>query len=130
MQIQLPEEIRSFYFEFNWENQKVWRLSADAEESPIAEHLWHLDYPFWSSRPPLPLFDLRPNHVLADSTLHPGHFKRIESADLRYPIDTLFHRKKWIILDGMHRLARYALEGHGKIWVRKHQPSIIPSIRR
>ncbi|MEK7096015.1 MAG: hypothetical protein AAB896_01865 [Patescibacteria group bacterium] len=49
-------------------------------------------------------------------------------ADTLHPIDIMFWRKRWLILDGLHRLMRQAIESKNVVQVRKIPESAIPLI--
>jgi hypothetical protein len=72
----------------------------------IRELEWHLDYPFLSSNPPAPLFDLRPRAVLDDPHEFAKHWDRVLAADLEFPIDVSTFGNRIVILDGFHRLLK------------------------
>ncbi len=57
------------------------------------------------------------------------HAKKVNEADLQYPIDLYFNQNKWILLDGVHRLAKAVKLGHKKIKVRKVSPVMIKKIK-
>ena len=123
-------DVAPFYFDFDWSNRAVWALDLPVGELDRAALDWHLELPFWSTRPPEPLFDLRPRAVLRDPSVHDRHAERIRRADLRYPLDVMECRGRLAILDGMHRLARLASEGTDRILVREVPRALIPRILR
>ena len=123
-------DVAPYYFAFDWDNRAVWALDLEVEQIPRELLDWHLDLPFWSTAPPEPLFDLRPRDVLRDRDLHPLHTKRIDDADLRYPLHVMECRGRLAILDGMHRLARLAAEGSAFAAVRRVPRRAIPDILR
>ena len=49
-------------------------------------------------------------------------------SDLRHSIDIMENKGKWLILDGLHRLAKAKILGHTKVKVRKIPCSEIPNI--
>ena len=121
-------DVAPFYFEFDWDNRAVWALDLEVERIAREQLDWHLDLPFWSTRPPEPLFDLCPREVLHDPTVHEVHAQRIRDADLRFPIHVMERRGRLAILDGMHRLARLAREGTDSVDVRRVPRALIPRI--
>jgi len=123
-------DVAPFYFEFHWDNRAVWALDLEVERLDRTELDWHLDRPFWSTRPPQPLFDLRPRDVLRDGSVHEVHAERIRVADLRYPLDVMQCRGRLAILDGIHRLARLESEGADEVRVRRVPRALIPRILR
>ncbi|MBL4684844.1 MAG: hypothetical protein JKY37_09665 [Nannocystaceae bacterium] len=62
----------------------MWALDIEPE---TIDRKRHLDLAFWSSRPPEPLFDLVPRHVINDSTINVVHARRIEQAGMTFPLD-------------------------------------------
>jgi hypothetical protein len=128
--ITLPPELTSWYFDFDWDIRAVRKLRTPSAEVSVAEIEWQLNYPVWSTRPPLPLCDLRPIDVLRIPSTHEEHYARILTADCLIPIDLLFFRDKWIILDGFHRLAQQKLNGNPYIRARCHPTAVIPNICR
>ena len=76
---------------------------------------WHLNYPFWSTRPPGPVFDLKPRAVLASPEFHSRHWNRIVDADLSYPLNVGRFGGRLVILDGLHRLAKAVHGGVAEI---------------
>lgn len=100
-----PAEI-SEYFHSSWETREIWGIEAPRRALPIREIEWHLDWPFFSSSPPLPLFDLKPRDVLANPREHTKHWNRVLAADLAFPIDVTTFGDRLVILDGFHRLLK------------------------
>ena len=128
MKQDLPTIIHEIGFDFNWRNQKVWALDVPAEEIPISELSWLLEHPFiW----PIPAgYDkVTPHEVMRDPHKYPGEYERMQQADTKYPIDIMFWKNRWLILDGIHRLMKLSLEGAKTIQVRKIPQSAIPLIR-
>ena len=100
-----PAELNS-YFSLRWDKQQIWELDLPARKIRVNELLWLLELPFWSTRPPAPLFDLKPADVLRNPDVHPSHWQRSLAADLTYPIATAVVGNHIVILDGMHRLVQ------------------------
>jgi hypothetical protein len=83
----------------------------------ISELEWHFDLPFWNT--PQGYYDLTPNEVLNNPREHKEEFERINNADMRYPLDIMFWKNKWVLLDGLHRLAKAKVQKMDKVKVRK-----------
>lgn len=113
----LPKIIKEVGFDFRWSEEKVWALDIPVEEVDIKELEWHFDIPFWST--PEGYYDLKPNDVLSDPEKHKIEFERIMKADLNYPLDIMFWKNRWLLLDGLHRLVKAKQLGWEKIRVRK-----------
>lgn len=124
-----PEHLRDVWPDFDWDNRRVWALAVPVTEIEVASLTWLLDEPLWSSRPPEPLFDLRPRDVLAEPDAHPQHAGRVRAADLAWPLDLYPHRGRFVVLDGLHRLARLVLQGASRAQVRCLPPEAEAQIR-
>ncbi|MCA9325168.1 hypothetical protein KDA23_03845 [Candidatus Saccharibacteria bacterium] len=127
MKKDLPESIKEVGFDFNWSNPKVWALTLPTEDIPIADLVWHFEYPFiW----PLPdgYDEVTPNQVMDDPDTFKDEYQRTLDADISYPIDIMFWKNRWLILDGLHRLMKQYLNHAETVQVRKVPQSFIPQI--
>jgi len=127
-----PVEI-SEYFHSSWDNREHWRLEAPRMQVAISELAWLLDYPFLSSSPPLPLFDLLPRAVLSSPHEFSLHWNRVQAADLSFPINVTTFGGRLVILDGVHRLLKSIHDGSAmmecKFIARKHiRTAVAPSV--
>ena len=125
----LPPEMRGFYFDFDWETHLVWALDLPVEAVLTVELSWHLDLPIWSSVAGEARFDLRPRDVLEHPAAHPRHYRRLTHVDLGFPIDGMWNQDRFVILDGVHRLARLAQEGQTTARIRRVPRAAIEHIR-
>lgn len=125
----MPSEIADVYLDFDWDKRTVWALDLESETIDRSLLNWHLILPFWSSRPPEPLFDLQPQQVIAAPSTHRVHARRIEKADLRFPLDVMPHQGRLCIMDGIHRLAKAVLLDRQEISVRRIPRELLPTIR-
>ena len=124
---ELPDIIREVCFDFSWDEQKIWSLDVPVEEIPITELTWHFDIPFIWSKPD-GYYDVKPQEVIDHPENQPEEFHRTIQADTNYPIDIMFWKGRWLILDGLHRLMKQSIEGKEKVEVRKISKSAIPLI--
>lgn len=122
----LPKIIKDVGFDFHWKEEKVWALDIPVEEMDIRELQWHFEIPFWNT--PNGFYDLKPNEVLANPEKYKEEFKRTMKADLKYPLDIMFWKGKWLLLDGLHRLVKAKQSGMEKVKVRKIPQKFIPQI--
>ena len=109
-----PAEM-SEYFASAWSNRELWHLQLQADALPIQQLEWHLNYPFWSSEPPAPLFDLRPRTVLESPQEFPRRWERVLKADTQFPILVARFGELIVILDGHHRLVKSISEGASEV---------------
>ncbi|MGV8084625.1 MAG: hypothetical protein ACP5N9_00025 [Candidatus Bilamarchaeum sp.] len=124
---QVINEKRNSYKDFNWESvgldfgnweeEKLWALDLPKEEMDIEELLWHFDAPFWtddnSER-----WTVSPWDVIKQKEGTVIEQARMEKADLSYPIDIMKNHGRWIVLDGLHRLAKAYKQGQKMVTVR------------
>lgn len=126
--IPLPAIIRRVGFNFSWSEEKVWSLNVPVEEISISELEWHFDIPFWST--PGGYYNLKPNDVLKDRTKYWDEFERTMKADVSYPLDIIFWKNRWVLLDGLHRLLKLKVTGINMAKVRKIDKKFIPAISK
>ena len=124
----LPQVIKDVGFDFLWDEERVWALDVPVEEMSSSVLTWHLDFPFLFSCPD-GYYDLCPREVLEHSSEHPEEYARTMRSDTTHPIDIMFWRGRWLILDGLHRLMKQTVEGKDMVPVRKIPKSAIPEIR-
>lgn len=129
MSRELPAIIQEIGFDFSWDERKVWELDFPEEEISIEELTWHFDIPFIWSKPD-GYYDVKPSEVIEHPDLHPEEYERTMQADTSYPIDIMFWRERWLILDGLHRLMKQSIEGVKTVRVRKIPESAIPQIQK
>lgn len=125
---EMPTIIKEVGFDFKWDVRKVWALDVPTEEVPITELTWHFDIPFWSKSGGY--YDLYPKDVLEHQDENKEEYKRTMKADTSHPIDIMQWRGRWLILDGLHRLLKLAIEGNKTVKVRKIPVSAIPKITK
>ena len=123
---QLPQIIEDVGFDFQWDNNKVWGLNVPVEDISISDLEWHFEIPFWDK--PNGYYDLTPNEVLADPEKYKEEFERTLRAALSHPIDIMFWKNRWLILDGLHRLVKQKQQGAKEVKVRKISQDSIPRI--
>lgn len=129
MRRELPKIIEEVGFDFSWVEEKVWQLDYPDEEISIDELTWHFKVPFiWSK--PNGYYDVDPYEVLKNPKKHPEEYKRTMDADLSYPIDIMYWKGRWLILDGLHRLMKVSLLDDKIVKVRKIPESAIPLIKK
>ena len=123
---EIPQIIKDVGFDFNWSEEKVWALDIPTEKMPIEQLTWHFDVPFWWK--PEGFYDLTPNEVMKYPTKYQRESDRIKKADLTYPLDIMWWKERWLLLDGLHRLVKAYLNNMKEVDVRKIPVESIPSI--
>jgi hypothetical protein len=125
---EIPEIIKSVGFDFDWDERKVWTLNVPTEEMPIQNLIWHFDIPFWSK--PGGRYDLCPRDIIDNPVANGREYERTMSANTSHPIDIMFWRGRWVLLDGLHRLVKLHIAGDQTVQVRKIPESAIPEIEK
>lgn len=52
------------------------------------------------------------------------------NADMTYPLDIMFWKDRWVMLDGLHRLLKAKHLGMSKVTVRKIPKVAMPIIKK
>lgn len=122
----IPAPLREHVFDFWWDPQKLRELPLPVERMAVTELAWHLDLPWWrhESRP----FAVTPAEVLDDPAVHYEQFRRTLATDLGVPLDVMWWRGRFTIMDGIHRLLKAELLGLAEVLVRKMPPDLVPEI--
>ncbi|MDD3607205.1 MAG: hypothetical protein PHQ20_00170 [Candidatus Moranbacteria bacterium] len=126
MKEEIPQIIKEVGFDFSWEEEKVWKLNFSVETIDIQELTWHFDIPFlWENGG---VYNLKPKDVIDNPKAHNEEYERTMKADLKYPIDIMENKGRWLILDGLHRLMKASILGQNSVSVRKIPRDKIPEI--
>ena len=118
----MPASVKRVCFDFNWSNKKVWELNVKTEKMPISKLEWHFYLPFFKA------YTLKAIDVIERPGLHRKEYQRTMRANLRHPIDIMRNKGRWLILDGLHRLAKAKIRGMTEVNVRKIPRSMIARI--
>lgn len=113
-----PISIQEVDIPFKKDDAKIQALDLPVEEMQIEELLWHFDYPFWEKEG-TDEWNLTPWELIKNPKKEPAHYKKVQSSDLSYPLQIIRYKDQWLLLDGLHRLARAYLEGKRIVKVRK-----------
>jgi hypothetical protein len=116
MKEDIPKIIKEVGFDFDWDEQKVWKLDLPFSFMDISRLSWHFDIPFlWENGG---VYNLTPKEVIEDPQNHKEEYDRTMRADLKYPIDIMENKGRWLILDGLHRLMKASILGQYKVNIR------------
>ena len=124
----LPQIIKDVGFDFGWDEAKVWVLDLPIEEMELQDLEWHFDIPFWWTK--RGYYDFKPIWVIENPEKYPERVERVMSSDLQYPLDIMFWKGRWVLLDGLHRLTKAKMTGQKKVKVRKVPLEAIPKIKK
>jgi len=113
---EIPESVLEFGFDFDWNEEDVWKLNYKEEDLDIKELEWHFEVPFWDWNDAR--YNLTPAQVLKDTEKYQDQYERIMNSDISYPIDVMENKGRLVILDGLHRLAKCKILRMNKVKVR------------
>jgi hypothetical protein len=114
---------------FKADEPKLWAIDIPTEEIDISEIDYNLDIPYLE-KIGTDDWNLSPRMLIENFDKEITHAKKIEKADLKYPIEIYKHKDKWIILDGVHRFTKAIRLGHKTIKVRKISEEIAQKTKR
>jgi hypothetical protein len=123
--VQLPSVIERYWYAFDWDVEALWALDLPARAFPMSRLEWMLDIPAFGfeGKP----YCLTPRDVLRQPYRYADEYRRTHTASLLFPIEIIWFRRRWLILDGVHRMMRAHELGHDEIMARKHtRSSVIP----
>lgn len=113
--IKKPKILEEAGFDFFWYDEKLQKIDSPVVEIDIQDLLWNFDLPSLE-KDGSDQYDLTPWEVIKKSENSKEHQKRVESADLNYPIIIVKNKAgKWFVLDGLHRLMKVYNLGYKKI---------------
>jgi len=90
----------------------------------MSELDWHFDIPFWEH------YSLKPRDVAKNPEKCKHQYDRTMKSDLACPLDVMFWKNHWLLLDGLHRLLKAQVLGMHSVKVRKVSESMIPKITK
>lgn len=114
---------------FRIDENKVKRLDLPAEEILFSELIHNADF-CYLEKEGTDDWNLSPNELIKNFDRETTHAKRVEAADLTYPIYIYKHLGSWIILDGVHRFTKAIMNGEKTILVKKVPQKFIDSIKK
>lgn len=114
---------------FKTDEPKLWVIDIPVEEIAVSEIDYNLDIPYLEQEGTED-WNLTPRMLIDNFDKEFFHAKKVNDADLKYPIEIYQHQNKWIILDGVHRFVKAVRLGNKTIKVRKVSPEIAQLTKR
>jgi len=115
-------------FTFWWDVRKLWTADLPVELLRIADLEWLLDLPFWNDG--ARKLAVCGRDVAADPERYAAEYRRTLAADLSYPINVIWLRDRWTIMDGVHRLLKAHLLRRSTILAKLAYSDDIPLFSR
>jgi hypothetical protein len=107
---------------------KLWALDVAVEEVETSELENNLDIPYLEKEG-TDDWNLSIRELLSNQEKEITHATKMNKVDMSYPIDIYFFRGQWIIIDGVHRLARTINEGISTVMVRKIPRNLLITVK-
>ncbi|OIO52957.1 hypothetical protein AUJ78_00610 [Candidatus Peregrinibacteria bacterium CG1_02_41_10] len=114
---------------FEIDHKKLWDLDIPVEEIEISLLEDNMDFPYLEQEG-TDDWNLTPRMLIDNFDKEISHAKKVNEADLKYPIEIYLHKGKWIILDGIHRFTKAVRLGQKTIKVRKISEEIAQITKR
>jgi len=115
---------------FHVDEPKLWAINnIPVEEISISEIDYNLDIPYLEQEG-TDDWNLTPRMLINNFEKEKPHAKKVEQADIKYPIELYLFKNKWIILDGVHRFTKAVKLGYKTIKVRKISHEIAELTKR
>jgi hypothetical protein len=124
---QMPASLRPVLYGFSWDLDRLLALQLPRMQASVRELDWHLDLPYWRDERGRP-FRLAPRTVWRLPDRHPQHHARTLAADLPCPSVVRRAAGRTLILDGVHRLLKAAMNGQDELPARLPHDAVIPAI--
>lgn len=113
--------------DFWWDVRRLWAAELPIRELHVAELEWLLDIPFWTVDGRT---DVRPREVAKRPELFATEHARTMRSDLSCPINVIWLRGRWVIMDGLHRLLKAHLLDEATIMAKLAYESDLPLFSR
>lgn len=114
---------------FKIDEPKLWAVDLPVEEIYISDIEYNLDIPYLE-KIGSDDWNLTPRMLIDNFDKELLHAKKVDEADLKYPIEIYLHKGKWIILDGVHRFTKAIQLRHKTIKVRRITEEIAQMTKR
>ena len=93
---------------------KLRELPLPIIEIDVEKLIWHFDMPVWE-KDGTDDWNLTPWEVIRNNKRTTAHQRRIKNADTSHPIIITKYNSRYVILDGVHRLAKIYMNGGKKM---------------
>jgi len=123
---QLPTMLKLYILDFWWDEQKLQALDLPAVTLDVSSLLWHFELPFWQhSGVP---FQVTPRQVWDNPAKYAAQYARTLSSDLACPIVVRLQDDRHVIMDGLHRLMKAAIQNNQTIQAKICREDLFPLI--
>ena len=113
---------------FKLNDTDLYSLDLPIEKVLISEIIYNTDIPYLEKEG-TDDWNLSPRELIKNWDREITHSKRVEKADLSYPILLYSFKDKWIILDGVHRFTKALMRGNKTILAKRVSDNIIEKLK-
>lgn len=107
----------------------LWELTIKKEKMLLEELTCNLDIAYLEKLG-TDDWNLTPRMLVESFDIETDHAKKVEDADLSFPIEIYNFRGQWIILDGVHRYTKAVMSNYEYIDVRKVSEKAMEQLRK
>lgn len=100
-----PKILEDAGFDIYVDTSKLRDLPLDIAPIGLHELTWCFDYPVWE-KDGTDDWNLTPLEVINREPGTTDHMQKVQDSSLEYPIVIIWHKDKWVIVDGIHRLVK------------------------
>jgi hypothetical protein len=123
MEDKIPKTLREAGYEIYCDAEKLAALAIPVVDFEIKDLIWNFDLPLWGKDGES--WNLTPWDVINEVSGSASQRRRVEDADLSFPILVLKKNGKWLIVDGVHRVVKVYLNRQQTISAKIVTPDLI-----
>ncbi len=112
----IPKTLRDAGYEMCCDIAAIDTRDIPTTNLAIEDLVWIFDLPLWGKDGED--WNLTPRDVINRVPGSANQWKRVEDADLAFPLLVCRKNNKWLVLDGVHRLVKMSLEGKTTVSVK------------
>ena len=119
----IPKALRGAGYEIYCDAEKLGTLDIPIVDFEIKKLIWNFDLPLWGKDGEN--WNLTPWDVINEVSGSGSQRRRVEEADLKFPVLIIKKSGKWLIIDGVHRLVKAFLNKQKTIQVKIISPDLV-----
>lgn len=100
-----PKLLEDAGFDIYLDTVKLRDLPLEIKQIDLHELTWCFDFPVWE-KDGTDDWNLTPRDVIEGKPETSEHMQKVHDSNLEYLIVIIWHKDKWVILDGIHGLVK------------------------
>jgi hypothetical protein len=114
-------QYEEIYGPYKWTPKGLWRVKKlETRTLPTTALLWHLDIEFQWAGEDDEVYSATTREIMAAPKSYPSAYAMITEVDLDFPLEVVNEGDRWVILDGIRRLAKLNEQNLTMVNVRVH----------